>query len=213
MKYLVTILCLVSLLLCSCKKETQQQPPPAPLFDSIMYSNPEPDLLVSAVDSVYSLPLNPCTCIPAPDNGIDFTEIDMDGDGQNDFKIEYRHRYEHLSNSSPCVNYLRRLSIESLSPDGGIAVTRHNGVQGVIPYALGDTISQKELFVFNGSIYEKGVATGYSFGKTGYVGVKLPSGSVGWISIEHQFCDHKCFILEYALNKTSTNTILAGQTH
>jgi hypothetical protein len=209
MKRLVTVFGTVIILFFSCKKEQPLQLQVLP--DSICHTDVDPDLEISPIDSIIQIPFNPCSCIPSPANGIVELELDVDCDGNNDFKIVYRHYYQQVSASSPCVNYMRTLTIESLDQDGGIAVTAYNNAK-TKSFKSGDVIDQNEFYMWKARIYEETAFSGYvDFGNEGFVGVKLSNGSVGWIHIKHEMCAHKCIITDYSINRTSTNSILAGQ--
>lgn len=207
-KLLLASVCTIAVLFLSCKKEE-----PHKLPDEIYFTDFEPDISISSVDSIVQIPYNSCSCLPSPISGFDFKEFDIDGDGVNDFKILYRHWYQWVSNSSPCENYMRELTIESLKENGGIAVeTSQYDLKNVKPFAKGNLINQNENFVKSGYIYADAANWAYTgFGSEGFIGVKLSNGLVGWIQIKHQYCPHRCIVMNCAMNKTSTNSILAGQ--
>ena len=205
MKLAIAVLTAIMMLFLSCKKEETKKP------DLIFYTDFNPDLVVSSIDSIIQIPYSPCSCIPSPSSGTDFEELDIDGDGENEFKIVYHHWYGFLSASSPCVNYLRDVTIESLKENCGIASTPDD-TRNVKPFADGDVISQDENYVEIGHIYENRGFWGYAgFGAQAMIGVKLANRSVGWIQIKHQYCSHRIVIMDCAINKTSTNSIVAGQ--
>jgi len=203
----IILIVLTSLMISSCVKDKD-------LTDEIIFVDLNPDLILNPVDSVGLHPSGLCQqVIPFPSDSIISTDIDINQDGQNDYRFTFTNFYEWVSASYPCANYNSIVQINALI-NGNKVVIANEEMHDIKVLNCNDNINKKDLFYDNAFIY-RNVAMGNlyfgDFSGEGYIGFKLSNGELGWIKINFQKDYFLCIILEYAYNKNVASDINAGQ--
>lgn len=179
--------------------------------DEIMFVD-IPDIVLSSTDSVYYIPFGPGCPVASPEDSTAEYNIDIDGNGIDDFTISMTHWYEFVSASSPCANYNYRISILGIINENKIATTNH--YNEVAKFNLNQDIGASLNWNNSASILMQVTTAPFStnFNGSAYIGLKLGAGAdsnYGWLLIDK--VNYAITIKEMAINLTNTNSIKAGQ--
>ena len=197
------------MIIISCDNKTDNE-----LKDKIIYLDLNPDLTLHPVDSVGFHPSGLCQeVIPFPTDSTVIVYLDVNQDGENDFRFTYSTFYEWVSASSPCANYNSTVQVSGLTTENKIKVANEDMYEISI-LENGDLINADQLFASNAIIYRDYAMASLYFGDLsgeGFIGVKLSSGELGWIKLNFEKESFTCTIMEYGYNETINAKITAGQ--
>jgi len=210
MKNSLLVLTLILLAITACKKDND----PAAPVDEIVYTQLNPYVELTSVDSFYTISYYG---IPIPCNGDSSTiyYMDIDGDSVYDYHLSVRNWYKFVSASKPDGNF--HLSMMLWSADS--SYNNNMSTEEPFPFPvfveknnpIGNTINWFYFSVLMSRDYESRIHTDFSGDK--YMGLQLIKGNdkhYGWIHLER--VDYfKIRILGYAYNKTPNLPIKAGQ--
>lgn len=179
--------------------------------DDIIYQDLNSNLILHPVDS-FGSPYQCSKPIPIPRDSVETINLDVNGDGVDDFKFIYYTYYMRFSTSNPCRNHHSGVRIDGLNPETKIA-----GV-GEYPHIkvfdLNDTIGSELTYSQSATVFmdiAASPANYYGFEGTGYVGIKLPDSGYGWMKVSFDGSTFTFNVMEYALNNTLNSSIMAGQ--
>lgn len=209
MKFKVLTLALVALLAYSCNDDDLDPQP-----DDIYYVD-YPD---TTITSLHHYVQQPWGQMPSPSDTLAFVQIDVDGDGTNDFSCNADAYYQFHSASSPEANYFHSVGINALNPaDSLLFMVENNDGDGQYRMKLyqGDVIDGSYNYNTHTYCYMMvyGIGLIGNIDGEGYYGFKLNrNGNVyyGWILIEHTSVTMT--LKSFAINRTPGNPITAGQT-
>lgn len=211
MKYLKLICLALFIIVFSCDKENIITKP-----DNILFTDID-DVTVTSLDSlVYYLHWSGDCYIPYPKDSVAHFDLDINNDGQLDFRISHSHWYgSHLpvSPSSVCTPY-NNYSIEISSPDNEICADASGYLE---PFQLktGDRLDNDLFWASRVYVYLLSATAMYFYeSKSDYLGVRVSKNDsvyYGWILME--FTPYQFTIKEYAINLTGNNPIIVGQKH
>ncbi len=209
MRQILLIIGFISMIIISCDKEKEPE-----LKDKIIHLDLTPDLTLHAVDSVGFHPSGLCQeVIPFPSDSTVIVDLDINLDGDSDFRFTYSTFYEWVSASSPCANYNSTLEVSGMNADNKIMVANED-IHEISVLENGDLINTDQLFSDNAIIYRDNAMAFLYFGDfsgEGFIGIKLFGGELGWIKLNFQKDSFTCAIMEYGYNKTINSQIAAGQ--
>jgi hypothetical protein len=197
------------MIIISCDKDSDNE-----LKDKIIYLDLTPDLVLHPVDSVGLHPSGFCNeKIPFPTDSTVLIDLDINQDGEDDFRFTYSTFYEWVSASSPCANYNSTLQVSGLTVENKIKVANED-MNEISILKNGDIIDADLLYASNAIIYRDNAMAFLNFGDfsgEGFIGVKLSSGELGWIKLNFEKDSFTCTIMEYGYNETVNSQITAGQ--
>jgi len=209
MKHFFLIIGVISMIIISCDEETETE-----LKDKIIYVDLSADLTLHPVDSVGFHPSGLCQeVIPFPSDSTVIVDLDINQDGDDDFRFTYSTFYEWVSASSPCANYNSTLQVSGLKADNKIMVANED-MNEISVLENGDLINSDQLFSDNAIIYRDNAMAFLYFGDflgEGFIGFKLSGGELGWIKLDFQKDSFTCEIMEYGYNETINSQMTAGQ--
>lgn len=184
---------------------------PPDISDSILYTNLDPDVMISTVERYETETLDECTTeIPVPEDSVVNYWLDINGDDQDDFILDISHRkLTDNHECGPCSIYEYQMTI---SGAGGNNYISFDPAYTWVPkwYSLNDTIRpnhswNKEVFV----LMQGGCDRWIVDLKDIYIGIKH-NMDFGWIHIKPAE-NNGIVIMEYAINQTDNRPIAAGQ--
>jgi hypothetical protein len=185
--------------------------------DSIVYTKLDPEVKLTSVTS-WNPPTLQYDCNqPVPQTASASYAIDIDLDGQPDFRINISNWYEFHSNDYPCSNFQYYSDIQALLPGDSVAVIAPV-TRCAREFSTGAPISEACLFSdFGETVRRYWMSFPCYLGDdkgTIYYGLKMIKGSgsvYGWLLMTYSGNDHTMIIREYAYNRTVGRKILAGQ--
>jgi hypothetical protein len=213
---------LTTFLLLSCGPEIQKCPIDNP--DNIIYTNLEPDIYITSIDSMADTIYWGDHCeYPYPMTSTRFEDIDLNGDSIDDYRISVEHLHS-TADTVPgywCGAFNKYIRITGLNIDNEIAYrdyttgfypyTRANYYDASIPitsfgnYKWKNTVSVF-LRIFNTPIIDDDLGIIY-------VGIRMKSGNdarYGWIEFDNPG-GYAITVKSFGLNNTPNNCINAGQ--
>ncbi|WP_107039489.1 hypothetical protein [Brumimicrobium mesophilum] len=206
MKQVLFLLVLISLIAFSCKKLKK-------LENDITTEKFIPSLTLNPVDSAVQLYTPSCgEFIPFPFDSVQSIEIDIDKNGENDYSFTYTTAYNFISTSDSCKNHNSKVEVKALGIGNNIFVENKVNKKAKV-FEEGEEIDNSNHLSSNAIIFQDdGLSSEEISMENGnkYIGVKLFSGSVGWIKVYHRRDSFDFSIMEHALNKTVQLTIKAG---
>lgn len=206
MKKYIFALGLFSLLLFSCGKMTEVK-------DEISFRKYKPYLVLQPADSVTHFPDETCDkAIPFPLDSVVSESLDINKDGQDDFKMTYTTSYQSSPINS-CENYSSTLEAKALLP-GHLILVNNVTTKKIQVFEKNEEIPNNSKYAENGFIYldQPDNSEYFEIGNGNkYLGIRLKDGETGWIKVFHQKDSLKFTIMEHAYNKTTILDIKAGQ--
>ncbi|PKP17976.1 MAG: hypothetical protein CVU05_14510 [Bacteroidetes bacterium HGW-Bacteroidetes-21] len=207
----------------SCKKdkEAEETTPinnsPIILADSILFIDFIPDIVVNSIryfgTDFIGQPYG-CDSVPIPVDTLVKDSIIIENQFNHEFYFSASNYYQLLSHHDFCLNYNYGMSIRAINVYDSIAVTS--------PYletsfSSGDTINHNYIFTIGAPLINHSFPPSQYYNFTGekYIGFKRHIGNqifYGWILIE-RISENGILIKECAINKTSGNSIICGQTN
>lgn len=206
-KQIVVVLVLLSITAFSCSKVKK-------LENDITFKKFIPFLTLNPIDSISKLYNTSCSeFIPYPFDSVESVEIDIDKNGENDFRFTYSTSYNFVSSSDSCRNHNSRIVLKALGVGNSILVDDKT-TERIHVFGVNDEINNEYQLSSNAFIYldddayseEIAIESGNK-----YLGVKMFSGSLGWIKVFHKIDTFSFSIMEHALNRTMQLNINAGQ--
>jgi hypothetical protein len=192
--------------------------------DSIYYKDIVPDTIINSIrgTSYYSSPANPLCTRPVPTDSSANIFLDLDGNLTMDIHINPVHSFTQIS-VSDCGSTFGHIFITCINSTDGI-ITADPKLYGqgnpfVNYFNAGDTISNNNNclnyvrlteFIMYAPLYPPNLA---SYSGEHYLGIKRTINSkvyFGWLHFE-LVNNNGVKIKEFAINKTSGNSIIVGQ--
>ncbi len=206
MKVFKLFLVLLCCALIACKKEK-------PDIQSRVLN---PYYTLHPVDSFDLHPSGMCQeVIPFPTDSTASITLDVDQDGNPDFKFTYTNQYQLVSENNPCANYNSVVKVQGINPQQKIAVTSLS-TNTISPLPYDENISTLDLFSNAATIYrdDASLTTNFKdFNGDGYIAIQLANGSLGWIKLRFDYTSFTLEIQSVGYNKTSGSALKAGQTN
>jgi hypothetical protein len=187
------------------------------LYDSIEHTILDPPVSLTSVSS-WNPPTLEYNCYqPVPESSSASYDLDMDEDGNPDFRIDISNWYEFHSASDHCMNFMYYSSVSSLQPGDSVAVISR-GPNCALALSPNSPISGSLIFSKLAETVRRYWMAMSCNNKTSqdatYYGFKLKKGSgavYGWLMMTYNGTTHTMTIQEFAYNRTVGNLILAGQ--
>ncbi len=205
MKNIILILILTTAFVACSKKNSNEN------TADISYTLLSPNIHLNTVDSFTNYPGSPCAGKPfrVPEDSLVSYNLDLNSDGQPDFKIIMKHEMGYSSPSDPCPQYDSSIEIYGLHPLNQIARTSSMEIVLMNP----DEVIDETLLWQNRQFLEVALTQGggyYSFDFSGdkYIGLKL-NEQYGWLFVNKT--EHNLYIKGYALNQNPNEEIQSGQ--
>lgn len=209
MRHLFFTFVFFSITVISCDKDSAGN-----FKDKIVYQDLSPDLILHPVDSQGFHPSGFCQeIIPFPSDSTVIVDLDINHDGDYDFRFTYSTFFELVSASSPCANYNSVLHVKGLSAEEKIKVANED-MREISILEKGDFIEADQLYANHAIIYRDNEMAFLYFGAfagEGFIGIKLSGGELGWIKLNFQKDSFLCTIMEYGYNEAINSEIMAGQ--
>ncbi len=218
MKRIFPIFAVLILFFFSCQKSDNENPPPEDPpgnTDDIVYSDLDPNLILHPVDSFGLHPSGLCQeIIPYPSDSLESVELDMDGDGVNDFRFTYQTYFHFVSAGlPPCEYYNSSVTVYALNT--GYAIATHEPYNQAEFFVQDDTIDSSLTYTSNGYIFYVAYGGWFSLDSLtgeGFIGVILADNKLGWIKLSFDKNTFTFIIMAYGFNNTAGLEIKAGQT-
>jgi hypothetical protein len=183
--------------------------------DNILFTDID-DVTVTSLDSlVHYLHWSGDCYIPYPRDSVAHFDLDINNDGQFDFRISHSHWFGSylFSPSSFCSNY-DNYEIAISSIDNEICADA-TGFYEPFQLNIGDRLDNDLFWASSVNVYLRSATAMYFYeSKSDYLGVKVNKNDsvyYGWILME--FTPYQFTIKEYAINLTGNNSIIVGQKH
>ena len=205
----LTLLLVFSLFILSCDKTNLKK-----MEDDISYKKYSPYLALNPVDSVGQISNSKCIrSFPFPSDSTTFVEIDIDKDGQNDFRFTYTTNYDLISATDSCENYSSIIEAKGIGVGNNVLI-ENDITERLQIFEEDDKIPNtsklaNEAIVFLEDFTE---SENVEFGKGNkYIGLKLDLGGFAWIKCFHTKDSIRFSIMEYGYNNNIHMDIKAGQ--
>lgn len=198
---------LVSVLAFSCNKLTVME-------DEISFKKYVPFLTLNPADSSGQIYSTNCSeTIPFPTDSIESVEVDIDKDGQNDYRFTYATNYMFVSAQDSCENHNSSILVKALGIGNYIFLEDENS-EKISVFEKDNKITNANLTGTNAIVFLDHASSNEEITlETGnkYLGVKLAAGGLGWIKVFHDRTNFTFSIIEHAYNRNIHMDIKAGQ--
>ncbi|RFC54716.1 hypothetical protein [Brumimicrobium aurantiacum] len=205
------ILVLISSAIIGCSKENDLDPV-SPIADDITYSELNPNIHLTSVDSLIYHGSG-CGYVPSPSDSTASVSFDIDNDNVVDFTLSCNSWYNFVSASGPCANYNTSIVLSGTSNNNKVAI---NGNYNIVKkHDLNDVIDNSLLWSNTARLMLSSASAPFetNFDDTVYLGLKINTDQgdyFGWIYIDKNGYD--VTVKSYAFNQSVNNSINAGQT-
>jgi hypothetical protein len=212
MRHLRNVLRLILILLifsCSEKDESKTTP------DKIIYHKSNDDLKINTVryytQSIVPPTIQNCPSIPTPEDSTASMSVDINGDSIQDFVIEAEHNRLSSGCGSHCICSYYRISIIGQNNKSWISSKLKNNMDYVpIEYDSLAVIQKDSIWRDRAFLYLDSPDAPFSADfETSFIGIKI-NNNFGWIKIT-PVTGNGLKIIDYAINLTENNIIMAGQ--
>ena len=202
---LITILLLFCVTLIGCKKEKNSKK------DSVKYTEFQPTLKVTSVDTIVAHGSG-CGYVVLPTDTAASISIDINSDGVDDFKLECGSWYSFVSNSNPCANYNKNITITGYSNDNSVAVKDEYNVAST--FEVNAVINNSQKWNNNAMLMLLATQAPFTTNFTGnkYIGLRMQMGEnihFAWLYLNKT--DYTITVISSAINQTVGNSIRTGQ--
>lgn len=165
----------------------------------------------TCVDTIVAHPSG-CGSVILPADSIEERLIDLDFDGNSDFKISCTSWYNFVSASYPCANYNTSIIISSMDTNAFIATT--GMFNDSRKYALSDSIRSTDQWRSSAAllldVQQAPFAT--TFEGSAFFGLKMNKNNeewYAWLKLEKD--QYKIRVLAYAIKLGQSSGIKAGE--
>lgn len=206
MKQTIFLLLSIGLIAFSCNKVKK-------LEDEISFRKFLPFLTLNPVDSVVQLYGSCDEFIPFPFDSVQSVEIDIDKNGENDFRFTYTTNYNFINSTDSCRNHNSSVIVKALGIGNNVVVENKTTKKAKM-FEADDKIGKDYFLSSDAFIYldNPNLADTINMGAGNkYIGVKMFSGSLGWIKVFHRRDTFNFSVMEHAINNNFHLDIKAGQ--
>ena len=165
----------------------------------------------TCVDTIVAHPSG-CGSVILPSDSIEERLIDLDFDGNPDYKITCTSWYNFVSASYPCANYNTSIIISSMDTNAFIATT--GMFNDSRKYALSDSIRSTDQWRSSAALllFVQQAPFTTTFDGLAYFGLKMKKNGedwFGWVQLEKN--TYKIRILSHAVKTGQSTGIKAGE--
>jgi hypothetical protein len=210
MKVFTFISLLILLTIIGCSKEDVLKPQ-IPIADCIVYTELNPNIQITSVDSVI-LHGSGCGFVPSPSDSAASISLDINNDSIVDFILSCNSWYNFVSASGPCANYNTSIVISGTSAENKVGISENYNI--VKRFVLNEEIDNSHQWLNTATLMLASATAPFAtnFNDTVYLGLKIHKDEgdyFGWIYMDKNGYDIS--IISYALNQSVNKFINAGQ--
>lgn len=216
MKIETYILILISSTIIGCSKEndleSENQVAENPIAKSITYTELDPSIQITSVDSLIYHGSG-CGYVPSPSDSTASISFDINNDSVVDFTLSCNSWYNFVSASGPCANYNTNIVLTGTSGENKVGIADNYNI--VKRYVLNEEIDNSHQWSNTAMLMLSSATAPFAtnFNDTVYLGLKINTAQgdyFGWVYIDKNGYD--VTVISYALNQSVNSSINAGQT-
>lgn len=214
------LLSLIGLFTLSCEKSKLKK-----MKDDISWRKYDPFLVLKPADSVGQISNFGCVKpFHYPSDSTVSVEVDVNKDGQNDYRFTYSTFYNLISPSDSCKNYSSIIKVKAIGVGNSVLISNSDNLNKLQVFERDQKIPNGSKLAAEGILLRDNISGSVDIAiepeievepefQSGnkYIGVQLFGGETGWIKFFHTKDSISFSIMEHAYNRNIHLDIQAGQ--